>query len=108
MKTTRSVLSTCLLRASVGAISVTVLAACSSSPDKPKPAELPLNMPQLGVRQAWSVKVPSVGFPLQTSVSGDALTVAGSDGTVVSIDSRTGQENWRVNVATESTARTTP
>ena len=98
MKTTRSVLSTCLLRASVGAISVAVLAACSSSPDKPKPAELPLNMPQLGVRQAWSVKVPSVGFPLQTSVSGDALTVAGSDGTVVSIDSRTGQENWRVNV----------
>ena len=75
-----------------------VLAACSGSPDKPKPAELPLNMPQLGVRQAWSVKVPSVGFPLQTSVSGDALTVAGSDGTVVSIDSRTGQENWRVNV----------
>ena len=98
MKTTRSVLSTCLLRASVGAISVAVLAACSSSPDKPKPAELPLNMPQLGVRQAWSVKVPAVGFPLQTSVSGDALTVAGSDGTVVSIDSRTGQENWRVNV----------
>ena len=98
MKTTRSVLSTCLLRASVGAISVAVLAACSSSPDKPKPAELPLNMPQLGVRQAWSVKVPAVGFPLQTSVSVDALTVAGSDGTVVSIDSRTGQENWLVNV----------
>ena len=91
-------LSACWLRTSVGAVSVAVLAACSSSPDKPKPAELPLNIPLLGVRQAWSVKVPVVRFPLQTSVSGDALTVAGSDGTVVSIDSRTGQENWRVNV----------
>lgn len=98
MKTTRSTFSTCLLRASVGAVSVAVLAACSSSVDKPRPAELTLNVPLLGVRQAWSAKVPSVGFPLQTSVSGDALTVAGSDGTVVSIDSRTGQESWRVNV----------
>lgn len=74
------------------------LAACSTGGDKPKPAELPTNVPLLGVRQAWQLQIPAVGFPLQTQVSGDVLTVASSDGTVVAIDSRTGQEKWRASV----------
>lgn len=97
MNFTRFVPSTHVLRASLALISVAALAACSSGSDKPKPAELPVNVPVLGVRQVWNVKVSAVAFPLQAQVTGDVVTVAGSDGTVVAIDSRTGQENWRVN-----------
>ena len=86
---------------------IATLPACSlfsSSPDKPKPAELPANVPLLGVRQAWTLKLPAIGFPLQVNVSGDTVTVAAADGTVVAIDSRTGQESWRASAGAPLTA----
>jgi len=95
MNLSRLVFPVGMLRMSVALVSVAALAACSSGSDKPKPAELSVNVPVLGVRQAWNVKIPAVAFPLQAQVTGDVVTVAGSDGTVVAIDSRTGQENWR-------------
>ncbi len=82
------------LRAGSALVLVVLLAACSGS-GKPKPAELPANPATLGVRQAWSVKIPEVSFPLTTDVSGDIVTVAGNDGTVVAIDARAGRETWR-------------
>jgi outer membrane protein assembly factor BamB len=97
MNFSRLVYFASMFRTSVALIFVAVLTACSSGGDKPKPAELSANVPLLGVRQVWNVKIPSVVFPLQTQVTGDVVTVAGSDGTVVAIDSRTGQENWRAN-----------
>ncbi|MEO7242568.1 MAG: outer membrane protein assembly factor BamB [Variovorax sp.] len=75
---------------------ITLLAACSA--EKPKPAELPPNVPLLGVRLAWSAKLPPVTFPLQVDASGDILTLASSNGTMIAIDARTGVENWRVDV----------
>ncbi len=77
---------------------IALVAACSA--EKPKPAELPPNVPLLGVRLAWSAKLPSVTFPLQVDASGDILTLASSNGTMVAIDARTGKENWRVDVGT--------
>ncbi len=97
MNFTRFVPSVGSLQVSAVLISVAALAACSSGPGKPKPAELPVNVPLLGVRQVWNIKVSAVTFPLQAQVTGDVVTVAGSDGTVIAIDARTGQENWRVN-----------
>ena len=82
------------LRAGSALVLVALLAACSGS-GKPKPAELPANPATLGVRQAWSVKIPEVSFPLTADVSGDIVTVAGNDGTVVAIDARAGRETWR-------------
>jgi outer membrane protein assembly factor BamB len=76
---------------------VAALAACSGT-GKPKPAELPANPALFGIRQAWSVRLPAVTFPLQANVSGDVLTVASTSGVVVAIDTRTGQENWRASV----------
>jgi len=84
-----------ILRAGAAAIAVAALAACSSGSPRPKPAELAANPALLGVRQAWSVRIPGVTFPLATDVSGDMVTVAGTDGTVVMIDARSGQESWR-------------
>ena len=52
----------------------------------------------MGVRQAWSVKIPAVNFPLSLGVSGDLVAVASSDGTVAMIDARAGREVWRANV----------
>jgi len=82
----------------VGAVvaMIATLAACSGSP-RPKPAELPPNVSLMGVRQAWSVRIPAVNFPLVADVSGDTVAVAGSDGTVVMIDARAGKEIWRGN-----------
>ena len=82
-------------RALAASVLIASLAACSFGSDKPKPAELPANVPLMGVRQAWSVKIPQVAFALQPQLSGDTLTVAASDGTVVTIDTRTGLETSR-------------
>lgn len=85
------------LRATCAGLVVAALAACSGTP-RPKPEELPANPAVLGVSQAWSVKLPAVTFPLRAAVSGDRVTVAASDGTVVAIDARQGRELWRTQV----------
>lgn len=85
------------VRAGSALVLVAVLAACSGT-SKPKPAELPTNASLIGVRQAWSVKIPAVKFPLTTDISGDIVTVAAADGTVVGIDARAGRETWRASV----------
>jgi outer membrane assembly lipoprotein YfgL len=52
----------------------------------------------MGIKQAWTIKIPKVEFPLATVVNGDQIAVAGADGTVVVIDARAGTEVWRANV----------
>ncbi|MBX3659324.1 MAG: outer membrane protein assembly factor BamB [Ramlibacter sp.] len=74
------------------------LAACSSTPDKPKPAELAPNAALIGVRLAWSAHVGPVAFPLQAHVNGNTVAVAGSDGGVAAIDAVTGRDLWRASV----------
>ena len=83
-------------RTGVALVLAAMLAACAS--DKPKPAELPANVALLGVRQAWNVKLGSVGFPLDVNVQGGNITLASADGTVASLDGRTGREFWRTSI----------
>lgn len=85
------------LRLGIVSVLIAVLAACSST-DKPKPADLPANAGLLGVRQAWTLRIPATTFSLQTDVSGDVVTVAGANGTVVAIDALAGTERWRASV----------
>ena len=59
------------------------LVACSSKPERPKPAELAPGAALIGVRQAWTARVGEVTFPLQAQASGSTLAVAGGDGTVL-------------------------
>jgi len=92
-----------LLRGVAVAASIVVLAACSST-SKPKPAELPAKAEVLGVREAWKFQIPQVNFALVANVSGDVVTVAGSDGTVMAIDARTGTEKWRAKAEAPLTA----
>lgn len=77
-----------------------LLLACSSSPERPKPAELPPSPGLLGVRLAWSAKLGEVQFPLDVRVNDRVVTLASSDGTVASIDATTGAELWRTQIGT--------
>lgn len=74
------------------------LAACSSGPEKPKPAELGANPALLGVRTAWTARMGVVNFPLQVKASANAVTLADSEGTVAAFDARTGAQLWRTAV----------
>lgn len=78
------------------------LFACSSGPEKPKPAELTANVPLINTRLAWSAKIGVVDFPLDVAVSNRAntlaVTTAGSDGGVASFDALTGREIWRTSI----------
>ncbi|MBX3587252.1 MAG: outer membrane protein assembly factor BamB [Ramlibacter sp.] len=69
--------------------------ACSSRPEKPKPAELAPNTALIGVRLAWTARVGEVAFPLQARVTGSTVAVASSDGTIAAIDAATGRDLWR-------------
>ena len=83
---------------------VASLAACSSS-KKPQPAELPPVVAVVGVRPAWNAQLGQVNFPLDASVNGSTVTLAGgSDGTVVAIDAQTGRDIWRTALGTALSA----
>ncbi len=71
------------------------LAACSSGPAKPKPADLVSLTPVVQARQVWSAKLPAVDFPVKLQVHEGKLTLASGDGTVVQLDAATGRELWR-------------
>ncbi len=72
-----------------------VLVACSSKPERPKPADLAPSAALIGVRQAWTARVGEVTFPLQAQISGNTLAVAGGDGTVALLDAASGRDIWR-------------
>lgn len=79
---------------SVLGLAAAVLVGCGSS-GKPKPAELGPNPGLMGVRQVWSTKVGSIGYPLDVHVAGAQIALASNDGTVLGLDGRTGRELWR-------------
>ena len=56
------------------------------------------NSALIGVRLAWTAKIGQVNFPMDVKVTGNAITVAGTDGSVAAIDARTGGDIWRASV----------
>ncbi len=80
------------------------IAGCASGPERAKPAELATNPNLLGTRVTWTTKIGKVDFPLDIKVSRQSVTVASSDGLIVSIDPLTGRDFWRVNIGSEIAA----
>ena len=93
-----------LLRLTAAVIAAFALQACSSSGDKPKPAELPPNAALLGVAQAWSASIGAVNMPLTVPVAGDRVAVSSSDGAVSVLNASTGREFWRASAGEALTA----
>ncbi len=73
-----------------------LLAACSSTPDKPKPAPLPAVTGELAVKKVWSNNIGMVTTPLLVSVHAGRVAVASTQGQVVLLDALTGKDIWRV------------
>lgn len=82
-------------------LAVAVLAGCAAGSARPKPAELPPNVAVIGVRQAWTARMPAVNFPLQVHAAGNQVVLAGSDGSVVTLDASTGRELGRASAGAE-------
>ena len=80
-----------------GLLAAAVLADCASGSARPKPAELPPNAALIGVRTAWTARIPAVNFPLQVRAQGNQVVLAGGDGTVVTLDANTGGDVGRAN-----------
>lgn len=75
---------------------VAVLAACSSSPDRPRPANLPPPVSLIGTQQMWSAQVGAVPETVSLRAVGDRLFLVGSGGAVVlALDLASGREVWR-------------
>lgn len=88
---------------------ISVLTGCANvsstfglgSSDKPKPAELAVNVPKLAVRLAWSGRINAVNFPLNVALANvnksnsAIINIASSDGVIASFDAATGRELWR-------------
>lgn len=83
---------------------VVFLAACSSGPQKPKPAELSPGVDLLGVRQVWVSKIGEVSLPLDVRVVDQRVAVAASNGTVAVLDTSTGADIWRFSLGSPLSA----
>jgi outer membrane assembly lipoprotein YfgL len=74
------------------------LAACASAPDKPKPTDLGINPALMAVRNVWSVNIGAVDFALSVKTHANQLVLASTDGTVLSLDAKSGATIWRSNI----------
>lgn len=69
-----------------------------SSAKKPQPAALQPVVALVPAKQVWSARIGEISFPLETSVAGGTVVVAGTEGTVAALDARTGRDIWRTSI----------
>jgi outer membrane protein assembly factor BamB len=75
-----------------------VLTACSSGPEKPKPAQLAPVAALMGTTLAWSSQVGQTHAMLAPRAVAGRVFVASASGTVVALNASTGQDLWRLNL----------
>lgn len=80
------------------------LAACSSSPEKPRPAELPPAATVLGTQQVWTAQFGAGPMHVAPRVVKDTLLLAGAGNSVVALDAATGKALWRASLNAPLTA----
>jgi len=76
------------------------LVACSSTPDKPKPAALTDFNSQLSISKSWALQIgpisPSANTTLSHNLTEGRLALVTGSGLVVLLDAETGAEAWRL------------
>lgn len=81
------------------------LAACSSSTERPRPADLPPSASLIAVQPMWSAQVGAAPATVSPRAVDDRLFVVGSGGVVVlALDLNSGREVWRVVLSSPVTA----
>ncbi|MBO7890999.1 outer membrane protein assembly factor BamB [Burkholderia pseudomallei] len=88
------------------AAAVLVFAACSSTKDARRvPTPLTEFKPVLDVQQVWTASVGKGGrYSFSPVAVGDAVYVAGANGSVEKIDAKTGQQVWRTKIGSDLSA----
>jgi outer membrane assembly lipoprotein YfgL len=81
-----------------------LLAACSSGPKAPQPAELGPATALIGTRQIWSASVGEAGIGFVPVAAGGRVVAASAAGVVAAWDQATGAEAWRVDLRTPLSA----
>ena len=89
-----------VLRAQAAIIFIAILGGCFGGAGKSKPTELQPVTALVSARQSWNARIGKVDFPLQISVSGATVAVAGGDGTVAMLDAQSGRDIWRTSLKT--------
>ena len=89
-----------VLRAQAAIILIALLSGCFGGASKPKPTELQPVTAVVSARQSWNARIGKVDFPLQVSVSGATVALAGGDGTVAMLDAQSGRDIWRTSLKT--------
>jgi outer membrane assembly lipoprotein YfgL len=75
-----------------------LLAACSSGPEKPKPAELAPVAALMGTSVAWSAQVGAGHASLVPLVAAGRVFVASEAGTVAALNASNGKDIWRLDL----------
>ena len=75
-----------------------LLAACSSGPEKPKPAELAPVAALMGTSVAWSAQVGAGHASLVPQVAAGRVFVASEAGTVAALNASNGKDVWRLDL----------
>lgn len=102
-ETTRAIRIPHMARLCVLGVSLALgLSACGSS--KLKPAPLESLSSSTRIAPAWSVRVGNAAPTFALSTTDEAVTVASTDGNIVSLDIRSGRERWRAQARTELSA----
>ena len=73
-----------------------LLVACSSTIQRPKPAEIGSVKVLQEIRPVWSARMGEVNLPLVPHVADGQVALADSRGTVAVLDGKTGKDVWRV------------
>ena len=89
----------------IGLLFLGVLAGCSSSGPKIKPAELVDFTPSLKLEKIWTASIGGADrHVFSPAVAGEHLYVAGADGAIAKLAASTGKEAWRIHAETALTA----
>jgi len=81
------------------AAGLSLLVACSSTPDKPKPPQLPelsAVAASTPLTRVWANRVGPVTTPVSLSVQEGQVAMVSSDGILALIDAATGRDVWRL------------
>lgn len=76
------------------------LAACSSGPKKPQPADLGPASQLMGTRQIWTASVGEGGAGFVPVHAAGRVFAAGATGVVAAIDANSGADVWRLDLRT--------